>query len=78
MSTSVALAPSMRAAADAAAAPVFCESDRGEWGGICPDCGRPLPPLPGPLQSWHASRVNDPELSVQARERGSALRHWHL
>jgi hypothetical protein len=28
-----------------------CESVRGEWGGICPDCGQRLPSLPGPLHS---------------------------
>jgi hypothetical protein len=32
-----------------------CESVRGEWGGICPDCGQQLP-NPGPIQSWQATR----------------------
>ena len=26
-----------------------CQSDRGEWGGICPDCGQKLPDPPKPL-----------------------------
>ncbi len=26
----------------------LCESDRGEWGELCPACGRLLPPLPPP------------------------------
>jgi len=30
---------------------VPCESTRGEWGGVCPDCHRRLP-NPGPLRSW--------------------------
>ena len=33
-----------------------CQSVRGEWGHICPDCGQLLPPKPGPL----ASRVPSP------------------
>ena len=27
----------------------MCESTRGKWGDVCPDCGVRLPPLPGPL-----------------------------
>ena len=57
-----------------------CESDRGEWGGICPGCGQRLPPWPDPLQSWHAGRAVDRMRSAQARaaSRGASLRHWHL
>lgn len=33
-----------------------CESVRGEWGDICPDCGKPLPTNPGPLRSWNSQR----------------------
>ena len=28
---------------------IECQSIRGEWGGICPDCGQRLPGLPKPL-----------------------------
>ena len=28
-----------------------CESIRGEWGELCPDCGQRLPPKPGPLMA---------------------------
>ena len=28
---------------------IECESTRGEWGAICPDCGQRLPSLPKPL-----------------------------
>ena len=38
----VELAPDFAARAE-------CESTRGEWGGICPDCGQRLPGLPKPL-----------------------------
>ena len=55
-----------------------CESERGTWGEICPDCGARLPPEPAPLQSWHGARVNDPSLSAQARSTNSPLRHWTL
>ena len=55
-----------------------CESERGAWGALCPDCGARLPPEPGPLRSWHAARVNDPILSERARALRSPLRHWHL
>jgi hypothetical protein len=57
-----------------------CESDRGEWGGLCPACGRQLPPRPDPLQSWHAARSTDRIRSDQARAsaRQTPLRHWHL
>ena len=55
-----------------------CQSERGAWGEICPDCGGRLPPEPAPLQSWHGARVNDLRLSAQARSTNSPLRHWHL
>ncbi len=55
-----------------------CQSERGAWGELCPDCGTRLPPLPAPLQSWHAARRNDPILSERARALRSPLRHWHL
>ena len=42
-----------------------CESTRGKWGGICPDCGERLPSIPKPLESWMAQR---------ARLEGEALR----
>ena len=32
-----------------------CESTRGEWGGICPDCGQRLPQRKD-LTSWKAAR----------------------
>ena len=45
----------------------MCESDRGEWGGICPDCGKRLPARQKPLTSWHAARaVKSEKLSAQA------------
>jgi hypothetical protein len=57
-----------------------CESDQGDWGGICPVCGQQLPPRPAPLQSWHAGRAIDRLRSQQARDssRQASLRHWHL
>ena len=55
-----------------------CESERGTWGELCPDCGARLPPLPTPLQSWHSARRNDPILSARARAMRSPLRNWHL
>lgn len=33
-----------------------CQSDRGEWGEICPDCGKRLPAAQGSLTSWQAAR----------------------
>jgi hypothetical protein len=36
----------------------LCESDEGDWGSICPECGRRLPSRPDPLQSWHAGRAS--------------------
>ena len=55
-----------------------CESERGTWGEICPDCGARLPSEPGSLQSWHAARTNDRLRSERARSLNSPLRHWHL
>ena len=57
-----------------------CESDQGDWGGICPICGQRLPPRPDPLQSWHAGRAVDRVRSAQARaaSRQASLRGWHL
>ena len=43
-----------------------CESVRGEWGGICPDCGRRLPPVPRPMTSWQAAREINAVLSDAA------------
>jgi hypothetical protein len=46
----------------------MCESDRGEWGQKCPDCGKPLPARQKPLSSWHAQRaIKSEKLSEQAR-----------
>ncbi len=67
-------APSNRMAVGA----MPCESERGAWGELCPDCGARLPPLPAPLQSWHAARRNDPILAERARALRSPLRNWHL
>jgi hypothetical protein len=55
----------------------LCESDRGEWGELCPACGRPLPPQPRPLRSWHAARAADglPRAGV-AHWRGAADAIW--
>jgi hypothetical protein len=36
----------------------MCESVRGEWGEICPDCGERLP-NPGPVASWKSQRPLD-------------------
>lgn len=33
-----------------------CESVRGTWGEICPDCGQPLPDRQPPLSSWKANK----------------------
>lgn len=33
-----------------------CESVRGEWGGICPDCGQRLPAR-RPMHSWQSQRA---------------------
>lgn len=36
-----------------------CQSIRGQWGGICPDCGQQLP-NPKPAESWmHAREPSD-------------------
>jgi ribosomal protein S26 len=46
----------------------MCESDRGEWGKPCPDCGKRLPARQKPLTSWHAQRaVKSEKLSELAR-----------
>jgi len=57
-----------------------CQSDQGDWGGICPVCGQQLPPRPDPLQSWHARRSIDRVVSAKARTASlqTPLRHWHL
>ncbi|MGC8634870.1 MAG: hypothetical protein ACP5VP_09430 [Candidatus Limnocylindrales bacterium] len=55
-----------------------CESERGTWGELCPDCGVRLPPRPALLQSWHGARTNDPLRSERARSLNSPLRHWRL
>lgn len=34
---------------------IECESVRGKWGGVCPDCGATLP-NPKPIRSWQAVR----------------------
>ena len=70
-------APAVLCGGMAASAPT-CQSERGAWGELCPDCGARLPPLPTPLQSWHAARRNDPILSERARALRSPLRNWHL
>ena len=44
-----------------------CESVRGEWGGICPDCGKRLPAKPGPMKSWKAQRETDQWASELSR-----------
>ncbi len=46
---------------------IHCESDRGEWGGICPDCGQRLPPRPGPMTTWMAEKYGNPEQTRNAR-----------
>ncbi len=59
----------------------FCTCVRGEWGQLCPECGQRLPPRPGPLQSWHATRAIDAAASAQARAtvlQTQSYRHWHL
>ncbi len=59
----------------------FCECEQGEWGEACPACGQRLPPLPGPLRSWHAARALDPEVSAHARAslaRTQPFRGWHI
>ncbi len=49
----------------------LCESDRGEWGACCPDCGVRLPPRPGPVRAWHSTRAIDPDHSAQAHATAS-------
>lgn len=34
-----------------------CQSTRGQWGQVCPDCGQVLPKRQPPLQSWKAERA---------------------
>ncbi len=36
-----------------------CDSDRGEWGRPCPDCGVSLPARQPRLASWHSTRNLD-------------------
>ena len=57
-----------------------CQSDQGDWGGLCPVCGQRLPPRPDPLRSWHAGRAADRIRSAQARAASlqASLRGWHL
>lgn len=51
-----------------------CESVRGEWGGICPDCGETLPNKPKPFASWMAARAPQERttwlIPVAAEKRG--------
>lgn len=37
----------------------MCDSDRGEWGKPCPDCGVMLPARQGPLVSWQSQRPGE-------------------
>ncbi|MDA8204131.1 MAG: hypothetical protein M0Z49_15505 [Chloroflexi bacterium] len=68
-----------RAGVRRAAADPFCNSDRGDWGSTCPACGQRLPPLPGPLRSWHAERTIDADRSAQARAAmWQGIRRWHI
>ena len=56
----------------------LCASARGEWGELCPVCGRLLPPQPQPLRSWHAARATDADASERARRTKSPFASWHL
>ena len=48
-----------------------CESDRGEWGQPCPDCGTALPARPGPLSSWKAQQPFDVKFGTVTDRRWS-------
>ncbi len=43
-----------------------CESTRGEWGQVCPDCHQMLPRRQPPLSSWHSQRNLDEVRSENA------------
>lgn len=49
-----------------------CESDRGEWGEVCPDCGQRLPARQGPMSTWMASRNRDEVRAANARRSAPA------
>jgi hypothetical protein len=61
----------------AAPAPM-CESDRGEWGQRCPDCGKRLPARQKPLTSWMAARSTDAEASAKASAAITDAMQMHL
>lgn len=46
----------------------YCESTKGKWGEVCPDCGQRLPARPKPLTSWHSQRNLDEVRSNNAQE----------
>lgn len=56
---------------------MMCESDRGEWGQECPDCGKILPPRPGAMKSWMSSRKVNAQLSENARAATSGFIRIH-
>ena len=35
-----------------------CESTRGEFGKICPDCGQLIPPLPREWRGWRSEKID--------------------
>jgi hypothetical protein len=56
----------------------MCESDRGEWGQRCPDCGKRLPARQKPLTSWMAARSTDAEASAKASAAITDAMQLHL
>lgn len=44
-----------------------CQSTRGEWGEICPDCGQRLPARQPPLAAWKSSRS---KINLASQETG--------
>lgn len=59
----------------------YCQSDRGEWGKPCPDCGVPLPPKRR-LTSWKAEHTVLPRFGTvsgrqwSVQERKARLAAW--
>lgn len=52
-----------------------CESTRGQWGSICPDCGCRLPAKKGRLMSWMAQRNIDEQYQESGRAGAAASPH---
>lgn len=50
-----------------------CQSTRGEWGKLCPDCGQRLPAR-RPWAGWTTTRAHELDRLAEVRSRNSRLR----